>query len=453
MTKSIDFLISYEHKSRELESVLLIKIELEKRGYSVLIHGLYDNDFDRYRSLKKNNPRVVIVPAAYDYGILSCFAYNLVGLKKKVVNLQWEQILSLKEEADRNGYHNPKGLAKQAVHLCWGEKSRTRLINSGVSPKNAIITGPVHLDLLRPEFNEYFISKEKLSIQFNLDISKEWILFISSFSYCSLSDVQLNTIAQSYGIDDTNYFKHFSIESKNEILNWFERILEDEPNRILIYRPHPEEMGKDARLLALERKYSNFRVVSEHALKHWVKASDSIYNWYSTSMADIYFSKKPCQILRPIQIINEQEVSIFEEANFITTFDEFRDCLKNNYFKNPLSNEIMKCYYDLHLDNTPAYSRVCDILEQVYHSNLYKINFSMRLKFREFINDFKVPIGNYFFSHIPIDSRLRRISFISKRIESREKISEWYKKSFHKSVATNSEIINIESALKELINN
>lgn len=448
MSKKIDFLISYEHKSRELESILLIKIELEKRGYSVLLHGLYDKDFDKYHSLKKINPRVVIVPAAYDLGILSCFAYNLVGLKNKIVNLQWEQILTVKEEADINGYHNPKGIAKQVVHLCWGPKIKKRLINSGVSSNNTIVTGPVHLDLLRPEFEDFFISRGKLASQFHLDISKRWILFVSSFSFCNLSEIQLSNIADSYGKDDTDYFRSFSIKSKNEILNWFERLLKEDSNRILIYRPHPEEIGKDSRLIELTSKYPNFRVISEYALKHWVKASDYIYNWYSTSMADIYFSNKPCQILRPIKIREDQEVSIFENAQFITSFEEFMRCVMNPCYNNPLDLNIMKGYYDLELDGKPSYSKVCDTLEEVYHNKSYNISYSLLLRLKAAIIDIRVPIENYIFSRIPQNSRLRNISYIRKRTEVREKISEWYKKSYSKCVATNDEISNIETALK-----
>ena len=34
-TKKVDFLIRYEHKVRDLESIMLIRTELERRGYSV----------------------------------------------------------------------------------------------------------------------------------------------------------------------------------------------------------------------------------------------------------------------------------------------------------------------------------------------------------------------------------------------------------------------------------
>lgn len=450
-SKPIDFFISYEHKSRELESIVLIKLELEKRGYSVYINGLYESSFNNYRYFKRLKPKVAVIPAAYDYGILSCFAFNFIGLKNKIVNLQWEQVLTLKEEADLNGYHNPKGLASQVVHLCWGEKVKERLIKSGIDSEKTIVTGPIHLDLLRPQFQNFFINKEKLSVLFNLDLSKEWILFVSSFSYCSISDVQLKSIADSYGEEDTNYFKNFSLQSKSEILDWFERLLKENPNKIIIYRPHPDEINKDSRLIELENKYSNFRVISKYALKHWVKVADKIYNWYSTSMADIFYSNKPCKILRPVKIKTDQEVSIFQDANFITTYDELKDIEINQTQTTSLNTDIIKGYYDLDLNGKPCYNKICDILEDVYHKESYNIRFPKKIIIKEFINNLKVPVGNYIFTHISKNSKLRKISFIRNRIEARENISEWYKSSYSKSVATKEEITKLENSIKNYL--
>ena len=39
---ALDFLFLYEHVVREYESLLLLKAELEKRGYSVAIHQLLE---------------------------------------------------------------------------------------------------------------------------------------------------------------------------------------------------------------------------------------------------------------------------------------------------------------------------------------------------------------------------------------------------------------------------
>lgn len=58
MNQKVDFLIRYEHKIRELESVMLLKLELERRGYTV---GLVCN----YEHRHDYEPKVLIVPAGY----------------------------------------------------------------------------------------------------------------------------------------------------------------------------------------------------------------------------------------------------------------------------------------------------------------------------------------------------------------------------------------------------
>ena len=66
-TKKVDFLIRYEHKVRDLESIMLIRTELERRGYSVAFMCNYEYDRqDRYQD------KVLVSPAIYSEA-------NLIG--------------------------------------------------------------------------------------------------------------------------------------------------------------------------------------------------------------------------------------------------------------------------------------------------------------------------------------------------------------------------------------
>ena len=60
---ALDFLILYEHVVREYESLLLLKLELERRGYSVEIRQLLDRKKLRYFTYKK--PRVLVSSNMY----------------------------------------------------------------------------------------------------------------------------------------------------------------------------------------------------------------------------------------------------------------------------------------------------------------------------------------------------------------------------------------------------
>ena len=50
---ALDFLILYEHVVREYESILLLKAELARRGYTVELRQLLDRKKLKYFTLKK----------------------------------------------------------------------------------------------------------------------------------------------------------------------------------------------------------------------------------------------------------------------------------------------------------------------------------------------------------------------------------------------------------------
>ena len=61
---ALDFLILYEHIGREFESITLLKLELEKRGYTAEIRQLLDKKEGRL--FKQDKPKVLVASAMYD---------------------------------------------------------------------------------------------------------------------------------------------------------------------------------------------------------------------------------------------------------------------------------------------------------------------------------------------------------------------------------------------------
>ena len=160
-----DFLINYEHKAREIEAICLIKAELERRGYSVEFSCTYDED--RIRGDQRQKAKVVLTSALYNDGCLYGFVYSIAGFCRKVVNLQWEQALTNQDESDPFFYQNPKGYSTDALHLCWGEEPRNRLLRAGVNGDRAVVVGPVQMDFFRSEFADFYLTKENLARQLN----------------------------------------------------------------------------------------------------------------------------------------------------------------------------------------------------------------------------------------------------------------------------------------------
>ena len=139
LSLALDFLFLYEHVVREYESLLLLKAELEKRGYTVAIHQLLDRKKLKYFTWKK--PKVLVASCMYDDEAINSHVYNNVGVCRKVVNLHWEQMLSDTQEAAP--WFNFNGNAKKCVQTCWGKKTRQRLMAHGVPGECAPVTGAV----------------------------------------------------------------------------------------------------------------------------------------------------------------------------------------------------------------------------------------------------------------------------------------------------------------------
>ena len=138
---SLDFLILYEHVVREYESITLLKLELERRGYTVDIRQLLDRKKLKYFTWKK--PKVLVASAMYDDKTMNSFVYNNVGVCNKVVNLHWEQVLS--EEQENSPFFNCGQSASYAMHTCWGTAARDRIVKYGVPMENTTITGPIQM--------------------------------------------------------------------------------------------------------------------------------------------------------------------------------------------------------------------------------------------------------------------------------------------------------------------
>lgn len=358
----MDFLFFYEHENREYENLLLLKRLLQHRGYCVNISHISAWGYGWHMLF--SNPEVIVVPWLRDNDNLYQFTRFLRKKTFKIVNLQMEQIYS------RNGESSNitviQGRAKDAFHLCWGQHSKHQLLRWGIKESNICVVGAVQMDLFNSAFSDFFISRSILAKEFGLDESKHWRLFISSFSYAYISDDEMKMNIDYFG--NHTEFIIISQNSRKQLLKWYEDVLLDHTDVLLIYRPHPSEMI-DEKLLELERKYKNFRVISAYSIRHWICVSDTIDNWYSTSIGEIYFAEKKCHILRPEPIPEKHEVEIMIGAQFITSYEDFKKTFDKNtnsvdFF--PVSVETIKTFYD-NCEGVLSSERVCNCLERLLY--------------------------------------------------------------------------------------
>ena len=355
---ALDFLILYEHTVREYESDLLLKLELERRGYTVEIRQLLD---PKYRRLfGQDKPEVLVASCMYDNEAINSHVYNNIGRCDKIVNLHWEQMLSdTQEQAD---WFNMSGNAKRCIQTCWGERTAARLQAHGMQAKNTPVTGAVMMDFLRPSFKGYFKDKEALCKEFGLDPAKHLHLYISSFGYASMSDAEVSELSKMAGTDFSG-FAATNRSSMTQTLLWFDMYLADHPEVELVYRRHPSEWNSPA-LEALAKKRPNFHVIFADSVKQWIVAADSISIWMSTAIAEVYMAGKSCHILRPAPIEHEYDPVIYKDAQYVTSYEEFAAAMADPQPPFPIAREVIEGYFDP--GARPAYLRMADLLEDVY---------------------------------------------------------------------------------------
>lgn len=413
--KKVDFLIVYEVKVRELENLCLLKYELERRGYTVVFINTW---YYLNRKLPKYNANVVISFALYNDGTFK-FISSYVKKFSKIINMQWEQVGTMSDEKSEKSQFFLKGIASNAAHICWGERTKNRLIHKcGIDERRLMLTGHVSLDFFRDNLVSYYRPKEEILRKYNLPLNKKICLFISSFSYVDLPAKIVNDAPDiGYSLDQ---FISVSNASQEEILKWMTLILLKNKDVIYIYRPHPAE-SNNKKLIDLTNKYSNFFVISDLSVKQWILVCDVIYTWYSTSLAEIHASGKNCYILRPIPIPQDRDLAICEGATFITDFASFESTLEENESPFPIREDILSQYYFVD-NNEPTYKKICDSFIEVYKDDYFvlpKLNSSQRLSFKEKLRKYiSRSYINNLISYISYNTKIN-IPILKRRRENR----------------------------------
>ena len=359
-----DFIILYEHRNRELENAVLLAMMLKKRGYKVAI------EYRRSARILFQRAEVILTPFFYNNDNVIDFAFQPFKFYKKVINLQYEQVFSKQSEDTFENLPNEK--AKNAVHISWGDESVNSLKKVGIHKSNIFEIGHISMDLNMKKYRGTFYNRRYLSRKFNLDINKKWLLFISSFSCVGLTKTEFDRWKEQ--TSSTEYSSEISYETQPLILEMFERLIKNNKEIIVIYRPHPHEAA-NKELQLLEKQHKNFRVISSFSIRQWIFTADYVSTWCSTSIVDAMFAKKNCAIIRPIPLIEEYDFKIFRDQKIIETYEELNDFIndtENHYLIN--DNTIKKYYCNDYHANT--FEKLCDVCVEVYNNDSFCYDYS-----------------------------------------------------------------------------
>ena len=270
--RKYDFLFLYEVKNRELESLCLLKYELERRGYSVAIVQVLHHLHRTWLCLPYS-ATILVTFALYNDDRIRAFS-GFCRDFKCIVNLQWEQIYRNRDESDLDTLHHIKGSACNMIHIAWGPFTADKLIDlCGISTSNVVKAGHIAMDFTKPKFHGYYMDREMLLRQYDISADKKILLFISSFSYVDIPKSILESESyQQVGISLMD-FSQLSVLSQSTLFQWLRDILPRHPECIFIYRPHPVEIGS-AMLAEMEDSLPNFHVIRDFSVKQWISAAD-----------------------------------------------------------------------------------------------------------------------------------------------------------------------------------
>ena len=375
----LDYLIMYEHKVREFDNVCLLKAELERRGYSVGIIQSSELHLIPYMFWKR--PKVYVPFCLYNDETCERLVWDIVGNIRKIFNLHWEQALS--RNALASDFAIPTGYASEATHLCWGQEGYDLLAEAKV--KNLVVTGAPQMDFLREEFKGIYRSRAEIDKEYNLPSGK-LLLYISTFIYASMTKREQQNLERTVG-----YSMSRKIEENKKIrkvtLKWLSKLLDDFTDYYIVYRPHPGE-NIDDELLKMQKMNPRFYIIKEDSIKQWIIVADEIVTFYSSSLAEVFYAKKNCIILRPYEVNKEDDIIIYDNATFITSYEDFVKELQNKEREFPIPAEnIEYCYGKM--DEVPAYYKVCDELEKMLNTSLYDMRpYGKRIYFKGHIRRF-----------------------------------------------------------------
>ena len=426
----IDFLILYEHKQREYDSVRLLKFLLEKKGYSVNIEKTAQLSYIKYL-FKKNKPKVIITYSMYNDDSIVSLVLSVCWKIKKIVNLQWEQVFSNNPESISS--HTPSEYAKNAVHICWGKECQNRLLINNI--KNAFITGAIHLDFLRTKFNSFHMTKNELLNKYNLPKGK-MILYISSFTQVGLTEREYNILEKTMGNGYIDFLKN-NLKTRVITLEWLDELLEMDSENYIIYRPHPGENLDNE--LEKRIKKGRFFVVRDLSVKEWILSADQIYTWFSTAIVEAFFANKNCGILRPFPIEQLYDIQLYKNANIISDNNQLLSYYKSQLKRFPITKETINNYYDI--SEKYSYERIIELLESVYSSKKYDINHFPCMLYVKAIKTIIIR----FIKKLIVKFNITSKTFVIKNIP---KISQWLDFFYHYQNKERMEIVSKEEDLE-----
>ena len=268
-------IIFYEHKARELNSILLLKEELEKRNLKVLLYSYVFEYYEALDYMKKHPADFIVVPAMYmlrTYKLIVPFAK--INRNCSFINLHHEQISS---DAILSSVMPRHETAKNNIyHFSWSENFKRQLMSYGVHEENIRVDGIGRLDSIYAQKGKVN-NKDAYAKEFGLDPSKKWILYCETRDWVWENVGYEKFLRKTYGDDLYEEYYYDQKTSLDHSLNDFNNLPDSFFDEFeVIYRPHPGIAYKP-------EINKNIKIISKYSVYDWFTCIDANVVSYSTA--------------------------------------------------------------------------------------------------------------------------------------------------------------------------
>lgn len=271
--RPIRIAIIVELKKREMSYLSILKKLLEERGYRV--------KFISFKnlctwSLVKFRPDIILINGlrtTYSPFVSQIYIPKKL-FKSKIVCYYVEQVGYFNKTIAK-GYDNPLIIRNVDCHIAWGIKFAEDLINLGANKQKTYYIGSMQYDLdkfFRANQNSL---RNNFSKQFKLDPESKWLIYCDNI-------MKRYTSADIYPI------------RRRESFEIIENIAKDNPQSIIIFRPHPESSYEEKK--EIKERFDKFPNIIYNEMGHlfyWIMACDAMLIWQSTSAISAIFQQKP----------------------------------------------------------------------------------------------------------------------------------------------------------------
>ncbi|WP_418357293.1 hypothetical protein ACNH6B_13810 [Shewanella basaltis] len=309
MFNKVDVLLVFEHVSRELESLFIIKAELEKKGLSVAIAPMH---FDRYYSILSYHPKILVLPYLYSENNKTLKQFrDLYGDDVVCLNLHHEQFYN----DDTKHHMLPKDdYSKNVFHLCWSDKFKDDLIQIGVKDIDIEVLG-------NPRCDSFYMPTLPQLEKIKEGYSK--VIFVpTTFSWAFVDE---NYFLSNDSIDPVEFKKTREITlnaAKSYFIDFYEAS-SIYPEYLFVLRPHPFEdieyfLSKFLEFTGLEVLPKNIIITRDYNVYNWMKIADYTVGWCTTVNVESVMAGVPSIIYHPTFYPSKMNLEFYNYFNIVT---------------------------------------------------------------------------------------------------------------------------------------